>query len=439
MSVSSFSSAAKPGVCLSTDRPDSPFDGQVIYETDTNRTLVYDNSAWVVIHDPTLMSYSGTGVTVTADAATIGGEYVTPYTGRRNLLYNGAMQVNQRGETASNLGTSTAYNTADRWLFRNSGNMGTWTNTTELDAPDGFEKSFKTTCVTADASPASGDLLAVQQRIEGADLQHLKWGTSNAEQVTLSFWVKSNVTGTYAVPLEQPISGGGFKYVTLEYTINSSATWERKVLTFPANTVATMHNTTGIGLTVWFLLGAHSFYTGGDPQDTWGDFQTSGKFGGDQVNLASAVGNYWQVTGVQLEVGDKATPFEHRSFGEEFALCKRYFETSYAYGTAFGTDQSSFPTIVDEVPFYAALGQTDGWGGMRATYTVTKRAAPTVTVYRPDGTQGSIQIVYGSIPSSTFTSPTVKGNMHGHMINTSNFATGSIIKVAYHYTASAEL
>lgn len=246
--------------------------------------------------------------------------------GRRNLLYNGAMQVNQRGETASSLGTASGnYFTADRWLWRNSGNMGTWTNTTEVDAPDGFEKSFKTTCVTADASPASGDLLAVQQRIEGADLQHLKWGTSSAEQVTLSFWVKSNVTGTYAVPLEQPISGGGFKYVTLEYTINSSATWEHKVLTFPANTVASMLNTTGIGLTVWFLLGAHSFYTGGSPQSTWGDFQTSGSFGGGQVNLASTVGNYWQVTGVQLEVGDKATRFEWRPYGEELALCQRYY------------------------------------------------------------------------------------------------------------------
>ena len=125
MAVSSTTGGLRTGVCLSTDRPQNPYNGQVIYETDTNRTLVWDNSAWVVVADPALVSYSGTGATVTADAMTVAGENVTPYTGRRNLLYNGAMQVAQRGNSATNV-TTTGYRTVDRWSV-SVGSSGTWT------------------------------------------------------------------------------------------------------------------------------------------------------------------------------------------------------------------------------------------------------------------------------------------------------------------------
>jgi hypothetical protein len=395
---------------------------------------VWDNSAWVVVADPALVSFSGTGATVTADAMTIAGENVTPYTGRRNLLYNGAMQVAQRG-TSNASANSLAYYTADRWQTAIS-NVGGWTQSIENDAPtgSGFRKSLKMLC-TSSFSPASSDYLFLRQKLEGQDLQHIKKGTSSAEQLTVSFWIKSNVTGTYILAL---IDEDNNRHVSKSYSVSTSGTWEKKTITFSADTTGVLDNDNGHSFNVDFWIGAGTVFTSGTLATSWESLVNANRAVG-QVNLAAATNNYWQVTGVQLEVGDKATPFEHRSFGEELALCKRYFETSYAYGTAFGTDQAAFPAVVQQVPFYAALGQTDGWGGMRAVYTVTKRAAPSVAVYRADGVLGSIQIVYGSTPSSTFFTPIIFGNQNGHIVNTSNFAAGSLIKVIYHYTASAEL
>ena len=320
MSVSSFSSAAKPGVCLSTDRPDSPFDGQVIYETDTNRTLVYDNSAWVVIHDPTLMSYSGTGVTVTADAATIGGENVTPYTGRRNLLYNGEMRVAQRGSSAT--GTTTpAYTTADRWRADIT-SAGTWTQTIEADAPSGFARSYKVTCTTAAASLASNSVFDFQQRLEGADLQGIGKGTADAKQLTLSFWVKSNVTGTYIAEL---YDNDNLRQISRSYTIDTADTWEKKTFVFDADTTGEFDYDVGLSLYVIIWIAAGSNFTSGTLNTAWGSAASNVNRVVGQVNAASAVNNYFQFTGVQLELGNKATPFEHRLYGEELALCQRYY------------------------------------------------------------------------------------------------------------------
>lgn len=372
MSVSSFSSAAKPGVCLSTDRPDSPFDGQVIYETDTNRTLVYDNSAWVVIHDPTLMSYSGTGVTVTADAATIGGENVTPYTGRRNLLYNGAMQVAQRGTSTTSISNAThQYYTADRYTTTILNSIGTWTNSVVSDAPDGFGKSLKMTCTTAQASPGSTAAAFLSQKLEGQDLQGLAKGTSSAKEVTLSFWVKSNVTGTYVISLYDHDNSG--RTVSKQYTISSADTWEHKTLTYPADTTGAFNNDNALSLQITIWLAGGSNYTSGTLNETWNSYVAANEAVG-QTNLASAVNNYIQFTGVQLELGDKATPFEHRSFGEELALCQRYYfkPPEHYYSTlAYGVwiDANAFLRASMPIP-------------------VTMRATPSVTY--------SSYLVYGN-------------------------------------------
>ena len=343
MAVSSTSSGSlKTGVCLSTDRPDNPYNGQVIYETDTNRTLIYDNSAWVVISDPSLLSYSGTGATVTADAMTVAGENVTPYTGRRNLLYNGAMQVAQRGTSSAGI-TSAGYYTADRWRIERT-SLGTWTQSVENDAPtgSGFSKSLKMLCTTADASPAANDFLSFRQTLEGQDLQHIRKGTSAAKQLTVSFWVKSNVTGTYTLEL---IDADNTRYVSASYSIDASATWEKKTITFPADTTGVLDNDNQGSLRLSFWLGVGTGFSSGTLSTSWTPLSNPDRAVG-QTNLAAATNNYWQITGVQLEVGDKATPFEHRSYGEELALCQRYYwrirgdegdYTGFLNGSATGT------------------------------------------------------------------------------------------------------
>jgi len=387
MAVSSTSSGSlKTGVCLSTDRPDNPYNGQVIYETDTNRTLIYDNSAWVVISDPSLLSYSGTGATVTADAMTVAGENVTPYTGRRNLLYNGAMQVAQRGTSTSSIAVAPSnYYTADRWVTRNNPQIGVWTQSIESDAPSGsgFVKSLKMLCTTAESSPSATDLLALQQRIEGQDVQHVKKGTSNAESLTVTFWVKSNVTGTFIASIEDPNTP---RYYSKSYTISVADTWEKKTIVFPPDTTGTVPNNTSAGLNLWLMLAAGGDYTSGSPNTAWAGF-VAGDFAAGQTNLASAVNNYWQITGVQLELGDKATPFEHRSYGEELSLCRRYFLIVGEKGADFKLGRNNSGT-------YRMIG---------ATFS-PMRAVPTATVYfdRDNGSEIAAGATQKSISSAFY-------------------------------------
>jgi len=256
------------------------------------------------------------------DGIQVDGEYMTPYAGRRNLLYNGAMQVAQRGTSEAGI-TGNGYYTADRWLTHLI-TQGTWTQSVENDAPDGsgFSKSVKLLCTTADPSPAAGDALRFRQYLEGQDLQRIAKGTSSAQQLTVSFWVKASVTGTYIVEL---FDDNNSRTVSASYTVASSATWEKKVVTFSADTTGVFDNDNNKSLLVTWWLGAGSDATSGTLQTSWGTWVEANRAVG-QVNLASAVNNYWQITGVQLELGDKATPFEHRPYGEELALCRRYFQ-----------------------------------------------------------------------------------------------------------------
>ena len=265
------------------------------------------------------------------DGIQVAGEYMTPYAGRRNLVYNGAMQVAQRGTSTSSIAVAPGnYYTADRWLTRNNPQIGVWTQSIESDAPSGsgFVKSLKMLCTTAESSPSATDLLALQQRIEGQDLQHVKKGTSNAESLTVTFWVKSNVTGTFIASIEDPNTP---RYYSKSYTISVADTWEKKTIVFPPDTTGAVPNNTSPGLNLWLMLAAGGDYTSGSPNTAWAGF-VAGDFAAGQTNLASAVNNYIQITGVQLEVGDKATPFEHRSYGEELALCQRYYQRITAGG-----------------------------------------------------------------------------------------------------------
>ena len=240
----------------------------------------------------------------------------------QNLLYNGAMQVAQRGTSTASITTS-GYYTADRWNLAVV-SQGTWTNSIENDAPtgSGLRKSFKVLCTTADAAPAASDLVLVAQLLEGQDLQRVAKGTASAQQLTLSFWVKANVTGTYICDL---IDADNSRQVSASYSVSASATWEKKSITFPADTTGAFDNDNALSLRVRWWLGAGTDYTSGTLATSWASTVNANAAVG-QTNVAAATNNYWQITGVQLEVGPVASSFEFKSFGQELRECQRYYQ-----------------------------------------------------------------------------------------------------------------
>jgi hypothetical protein len=240
----------------------------------------------------------------------------------KNLIINGAMQVAQRSTSVTGV-TATSYNTADRWLASAS-SLGTWTQSVETDAPtgSGFRKSVKMLCTTADASPAASDLLLFNQQIEGQNLQHIAKGTSSAKQLTVSFWVKSNVTGTYIVYL---YDNDNNREVSASYTISASATWEKKTITFPADTTGAFDNDNGASLQLGFWLAVGSDRSSGTLNTSWNNAVAANRAAG-QTNVAAATNNYWQITGVQLEVGSTATEFEFKPYDYQLKECYRYYQ-----------------------------------------------------------------------------------------------------------------
>jgi hypothetical protein len=328
----------------------------------------YDGDSWEPVASALQGPTGSTGPTgATGATGTSNGTF-------RNIIINGDMQVAQRSSSVASI-TTGGYYTADRWQ-QNMDSLGTWTQSVENDAPtgSGFRKSLKVLCTTADASPAAGDFLQVRQQIEGQNLQQIAKGTSSAKELTLSFWVKSNVTGTYIVGLRD---NDNTRIVSKSYTISASATWEKKTLTFPADTTGAFDNDNASSLSMNFWLGGGTTFTSGTLQTTWAS-ETAANTAVGQTNLAAATNNYWQVTGVQLEVGSTATEFEFLPAQTELALCQRYFWKGYvAAGGVFGGAGGSvpiigwgFPTTMRATPSWAWIsGGTAGNGN--SDYTIT--------------------------------------------------------------------
>mgnify|MGYP001478929118 CR=1 FL=1 len=263
------------------------------------------------------------------DDVAAGGSLVTtesPSLGRRNLIINGAMQVAQRG-TSFNIahdGDREAF-PVDRFKFIMDTAMDSYDATVEQssDAPDGFANSFKITTGTAETGVDAEEYILVEHKVEAQNLQQLNYGSASAQLTTFSFWVKSSVTGTFGMSVYVPDSG---RIIGKQYTINSADTWEYKTITVEGDTSGSgIANDNGEGVRIaWWLL-AGSDFTGTDNTD-WVDFVTTAY--GDAVEqngVGTTAGATWQITGVQLEVGSVATPFEHRSYGEELAACQRYY------------------------------------------------------------------------------------------------------------------
>ena len=252
--------------------------------------------------------------------------------GRRNMIINGAMQVAQRGTSFS---TSTSQYTLDR-MRRSESSLSTAVIGVEqsTDAPDGFSYSFKATTTTVEGAVNTADAYyPLVYRIEAQDLQHLQYATTNAKTLTASFWVKSSVTGTYVLSL---YNSDNARMIGKTYSVNTANTWEYKTLTFSGDTTDGFNNDTGTGLELYFAAGAGSNFTSGTLASSWEDYSAANFLAGQSVNLQNTLNATWQITGVQLEVGDTATPFEHRSYGEELALCQRYY--SQASLTVDGLD-----------------------------------------------------------------------------------------------------
>ena len=284
--------------------------------------------------------------------------------GRKNLIINGGMQISQRGTSFTGMTSSGTYG-LDRYSH-SIASAGTWSITKSSNAPSGFASSHRAEVTTAGLS-GTGSYISLSYKIEAQDLQSLGYGTSGAKTSAISFWVKSSNIGNYSVWLYK-YDGG--RTISKTVTIDTANTWEHKSVVIDADTTGAIanDNTSGILLRLYYAAG--SDYTSGTQQTNWGS-------GGDacdssQVNLASTIGNYIEITGLQLELGSVATDFEHRSYGEILADCQRYFE------------------VLTAPKFRGLEGNARTAQRMGVSFKTTKRANPSVTLV------GTLDIFNGS-------------------------------------------
>jgi hypothetical protein len=340
----------------------------------------------------------------------------------KNLIINGAMQIAQRG-TSSNL---IGYTTVDRFLsFTAQTDELAVTLEQSTDAPDGFSNSFKWTTTTAETTINSDEHAGFQTRLEGQSVQQLAHGTSSAKKVTLSFWVKSSVTGTFAISI---FKSDSFRIIGSTYAINSANAWEKKTITIDGDTSGAIPNDNSNEFQINWLLAAGSALDFTD-NTSWGAYTTGNwAYGQAQDSVLTTTNATWQITGVQLEVGESATEFEHRPYTTELQLCQRYYQKSYNQLTVPGT-----VTTVGEVRF-----QTAGTGGESfptINFPVVMRATSTNTFYSPNN--GSSGFFYNY---STGTTPAMVGtNTSGERGFSGGPGAGATNICGYHYSANAEL
>ena len=281
--------------------------------------------------------------------------------GRRNILYNGEMKVAQRSASETGLGAASGYFTLDRWqMLVGATSAGRFTMAQVADGPAGFANCMKFTTTTADTSIAAGEYLLLTQLIEGQDLQQLKKGTASAEQVTVSFWVKGNAAAVYVYELQDVDNN---RVIQQSFAVTTS--WNRIELTFAADTTGAFGDDNGSSLYINIWLHAGSTYAGGTfASNTWTSITQANRAAVDGfTSIFDATSRTLFITGVQMEIGATATEFESRSYGEELALCQRYFE-KVAYNIAS-----------QDLCAFATPQTTTGVGAYQ--FKVTKRANPT--------------------------------------------------------------
>jgi hypothetical protein len=239
--------------------------------------------------------------------------------GFRNRIINGDMRIDQRNAGAAVTINGSGTYTLDRW-YSDDVSDGSWTIQQSSVAPAGFTNSLLVTVTAADTSLAATDRCRLIQQVEGFNSADLAWGTASASPVTLSFWVRSSVTGTFSGSLLNSAENRSYPFT---YTVNSANTFEYKTITIAGETSGTWVTNNGVGIRVVWSLGMGSNFNG-----TAGAWNTSTNFAATgATNLIATNGATFYITGVQLEAGSVATPFERRPYGTELALCQRYFQT----------------------------------------------------------------------------------------------------------------
>jgi len=351
-------------------------------------------------------------------------ENATPF------LINGDFKIAQRATSVSGI-NATGLAVVDRWGYV-IGDAGTWTAERANDGPanNGFPQCFKWDCTTAKGTLGTNTIMYIRQILEAQDVQLFNIAQSTAKPFTVTFWVRSTKTGTYICMLNNFTAN---RHVSKAYTISSSNTWEKKTVSFPADTAGSIGNTNGAGISVNFWVAAGSTYSSGTLQQAWGGAANANQAVG-QVNAADSTSNFFSLTGVQLEVGeyDSTTipPFQHEEFGCNLYRCMRYYRQSYSIGTKAGTPSTQVGATMVYIPTTGnTLRYTLGHYGMRAT--------PTFAEYSPEtGTAG-----IGSYESSGDTNAeaisTTFANEHSTLLF--NTAMGFVGSFYWQYTLSAEL
>ena len=254
---------------------------------------------------------------------------VNNYPPFRNLIINGDMSIAQRG-TSFSLTSGNSQFPVDRFKVFTEGSFAyTVSQSTDVPTGQGFSKSIKVDVTTGNASPSASSQSILQTNLEGQMLQQLKKGTSNAESLTLSFWVKSTATGNMQVNLRDLDNA---RMIANTFTVNSANTWEKKTLTFAGDTSGAFANDNGASLRIGWMLGTGSDYTSGAVPTSWEAFSSGDKNAGDTMNFSSSASNDLYITGVQLEVGNSATPFEHLPYDVNLQRCQRYYQQYGASG-----------------------------------------------------------------------------------------------------------
>jgi hypothetical protein len=306
----------------------------------------------------------------------------TANTSFKNRIINGAMMIDQRnaGATTTPSATGVVYN-LDRWSYPNTQASKLTIQQTPSATETGFAvrvgagfTNYLSTTVASAYTPLTGDLFAIAQFIEGFNIADLGWGTSSAKTVTLSFWVNSSLTGTFGGAISNSALNRSYPFT---YTISAANTWEQKTITISGDTTGTWLTTNGIGIRLYFSLGAGATYTGAAGAWSAGGY-TNATGATNVISTASAT---WRVTGVQLEKGSTATSFDYRPYGTELALCQRYAR------------QTTGETNTE--PSFYGWGNSSQVVGQSWLFPVPMRASPTIT------TTGTLSIAGAATPTIT--------------------------------------
>jgi hypothetical protein len=364
-------------------------------------------------------AYSGDGITFPDNSV----QATAPRVGMVNRIINGGMVFDQRNGGALIANPNGAY-TLDRWLVYESTD-GVISVQQVTDAPAGFSNSLKATTTTADASIGATQYAYLEHRVEGYNFADFAFGTANAQSTTLSFQIKSSLTGTFGGVL---MNNANDRCYPFTYTINSANTWEQKSITVAGDISGDWLTTNGRGIRVIFGWGIGSTYSG--TAGAWASSELYSPTGA--VSLAGTLNATWQITGVQLEKGSTATDFEYVDYGSQLQMCQRYYCLSRTSNTSIGGGGMTGRMII----VTNGSGLTSGRDGLTfIPYPVTTRAAPTVTTYSYNGTSGATSNITGG---STDTNTSVVGasGCNGFSLSSGSYRT---FYCWFDWTASAEL